>query len=524
MGMNVSDTLAGTFKLKAGSTIDINDAIEIGPDGNGYPVVCTDYAAVTNFSDTAQTSTATGRIIAQTSVGTAMSSEFYGKSVAIDSFGNILVAQYDASNYPTIYKFTSAGTLLRGPVVIESAAATWRQMAILSNGNIAVVYRQANKLQYIVYDQYLVVVKAVTTIDAGIQSSSVSGVTALSGGGFAVVYQISGSANSTLVTYDNTGTAVLAATTIWTRAGTVGYQLHRMEQLSSGNLVVISASSNSTGDIGLFHGVVTTAGVSVAAFANEDTAVLDNVPQVSVMTGYFCVAASGQSGTHAKARIYSNAGVIQGAAFSGLCSYATMTRTNAIKITNDGANFWLFWSNTTSGYATVTKLPITGTGYTSSELGSAATIYGSNMDGFIEGGRFVVIAQQNPSSASNALIWVISCSSLSLLNAGTVIGTASTSSYYFPQLIPGGDFSFIALYDNSVMRLTAGKFANTAIVGVAAAPAAVNDYANIHQAAGTYRANTLKGSPAVAFDHTTGANITGNKGTILNDGLVLRGM
>ena len=209
----------------------------------------------------------------------------------------------------------------------------------------------------------------------------------MAGGGFAVVFQPSAtSLLSQLITYDNAGNVVLPATTIWTRTVTSDVQYHRMAQLSNGSLVV------TVGGVGLFHGIVTTAGASVLPFTSIDTATTTYaIPELSVMDGYYSVARG--SGTYQKAFVFNNSGVQQGGTFSIANTQYASTTTRLI---NDGSNFFMIWPRVEDSKEVLTKIPVTGTGYITTDITLAGTSqFNTKIDAFYERGLIVVVSQNS---------------------------------------------------------------------------------------------------------------------------------
>lgn len=517
------------FQITAGTAISKDATVQIGMTGKAYPVSRTDYALVTNCAyGTAQTSTATGIVIADTAASSTGSDNNVTTRdpIAVDADGNIFsFTTNGASTQTLLKKYSPLGVLLATVTVDATVASNNAQIVVLSNGNVA-VFAHASNSTYAVYDSNLVVVKANTIVDAAQNGASLC---ALSGGGFAIVYVANATPTlNTLVTYNNSGTAVLAATTIWTRTGTAGNQYHSLAQLSNGNLLVAVDSQNSSGDVGLFYGVVTTGGASVSAFASLDTATLGYMPEVSVMPGYFCV--SEPNGSNVKASVFSNAGVLQGGAFTGTTTTALSGNPQSsylTKVLNDGVSFFLIWPQSSDTTEKLTKLPTSGTGFTTTDITTIGTSnYRNHVDAFHENG-FIVCAFTlfTPASSTNQLLVIDSTTGIPLSNSLTGFGTAATNACR-QRILSGGDFTFICGFSptSGGTHFAAGKYGNTAIVGVASSPAAAGAQCNLYQGAGTYTTNTLKGSPSVAFDHTTGSNIYGNKGAMLTHGTVLRGM
>jgi hypothetical protein len=521
-----------TFQLKASTAIAINDAVGLGPDGRGYPISVTDYAAVTNCTyGTAQTSTATGRIVAQTQVHSDFSSTSQDDEQRIvqgDNGDLFMTRPYSTTNGIVLARYSAGGALLGTVDVNTNASVTYNPCVLkLANGNIAAVWGQDSNIRYAVYTAGLTLVVASTNLTGGVGNAShVFATVALSGGGFAVVYQPStgGGLETYFAAFNNSGVVVVAAATIWTRTGSAGYPNYRIAELSNGNLAIVAHMTGVTGAFaGQWHGVYTTAGVVVAAFTQVYSQTAQYQAWLKVSGAYYAIASKdkGSAASH-DVYIFDNAGVQQGATYtrsdSGMGSQAHFAA---------GADaFWYLSARASDSRVLLAKIPYTG--------GAAATVadvtttgpssYGFITRIFVDNGLIVGVFKQS----LQQYLFVMSEASGALVNAAaTAIGAACTSNNQSLCLIPGGDFSFIAYYDIATTASTnfvVGKFANTSVVGVAASAAAVNDYANIQQSAGTYPVNTLKGTGAVGFDHTTGATIYGNKGALMTNGVSLRGM
>lgn len=516
----IKQIIYNTFRLKAATNISINDAVGInGLSGKAIPVKTTDYAAVANMAyGTPQTSTATGRVVAQTSiVGAYQLQAFSREALLRHSSGNIYTLTSDSTNVGLrLTRYSAAGALI-GYVTV--AAGTSRKNHIiteLSNGNIAIFAGGGSMAACAVYDQNLLEIKALTDIVQCYDNYCFDAV-ALSGGGFAVVSQpTTNSLQTRLLTFDNTGAAVLAQTVIDTRTGSTGDNFFSMTQLSDGNLA-IADSINGSDQQGVSYGIVTTAGVSVLAFTQIDTVPSATKVSIEKLTGYFCV--SNGNGTTQNASVFDNAGTLQGTPFSGAGASLDYTKW---KLLTDGAQFLLVWKSTST--QNFSKLPVTGTGYTTQTVTTSPTNFARTFDAFYEHGYIVCVSNR---AAALPQLWVINATSgLLVSSAGTEIGSGTIDASYL-RAIPGGDGTFIAMYEviaGAQSYFTVGKYANTSVVGVAASGAVEGDYCNMYQGAGTYAVNAIGGSPAVPFDHTTGANVVGNKGTLLNNGIVLRGM
>lgn len=521
MGMNVSNTLANTFRLKAAIAINTDDAVGInGLNGKAIPVKTTDYAAVTNMAyGTPQTSTGTGRVVAQTTVVSAYQTSPLNREALLRvASGDIYTLTSNSTNVGLrLSRYSAAGALIGYVTVAAGTVRNGHTILELSNGNIAILAGGASMVACAVYDQNLLEIKALTDV---VQGYSIYGFAAiaLSGGGFAIVSQpTSNSLQTVLLTFDNSGSAVLTETVIMTRTGSTGDNYYNMAQLSDGNLA-IADSINGSDQEGLSYGVVTVGGASVLAFTQIDTSAQTEKPSIEKLTGFFCISRG--DGTNKKARVFNNAGALQGAPFSSASNSIPYTDE---KLLTDGTRFIYIWSSTSTN-VNLTKLPTTGTGYITQTITTSPTNHKLSLDGFYENGFIVCVSRR---SAALPHLWVINASNGLLVSAaGTEIGTGTVTDIY-PRVIPGGDCTFLAMYSYAAGPETyfvIGKYANTSVVGAASSGAAEGDYCTMYQGAGTYTVNAIGGSPAIPFDHTTGANVVGNKGTLLNNGLVLRGM
>ena len=516
-----------TFNLLAGGAINANDIVQLSPDGRAYPIECTDYAAVANCTyGTNQTNAATGLIVAQTQVVATNPIAHYRQALLRGDDGSIYTfTAQSTSGGLTLSKY-SASCILLAKVDVETSTNQYysHQMFFLSNGNICVFAARASgyPTSFAIYDTNLMAIKSLTTIATA--ASVYSSACALAGSGFAVVFQPSATQPlSQLCTYDNAGNAVLPATAIWTRTGTSGVQFHQMAQLSDGNLVVTVGSANTGSSIGLFHGVVTTSGGSVLAFSNLSTETPYFIPELSVLDGYYAVSTI--CGTQQKAFVFANTGVLQGVPFTGDASGSTISRQ---KLLNDGSNFYLLWPRNSDSKEVLTKIPVTGTGYITTDVTLAGiSQFSTFIDAFCERGLIVVVSQ-NPATNAIPVLWVIDASTGTLLSkSGTSFGVLPGSgSGQYHRVVPGGDFSFICMYEYTgaaSTNLFVGKYASTAILGIAQQSANGGNLVRVAGVLGAYAANYARGTASKAFDHSA-TNVNGNKGTLLNYGCVLKGL
>lgn len=535
--MRISDfnPLNNTLAITAGEELNRDDLVSLyAVDGKAYRVRVTDYAAVPTMTyGTPQTSEVTGRLVAQTSIVSSPQTYTLARQAVVRAEnGNIYTLTDDgASTGLRLTRFSAMGAVLSTVVIVAAASTDYRQhhLLLLSNGDLAVIaFRQDAEyaVRYAVYTANLVLVKALTSIESSGNGISYFSACGLSGGGFAIVYQQSANPLlSRLATFDNAGNVALAATTVWTRTGNSSGQYHKILQLSSGNLVIAVSSSNSTGSTGLYHGVVTTAGASVLAFTSLDIISAPIFPELSVLAGYYCI--SRLNGADQRAFICNNAGALQGAGFTGVTTIGADANANCkTKLLNDGAAFWLLWPRDGANSSEVlTKLPTTGTGYISENMPSMYSYY---LDAFCEGGNIVIVVQTGTGNTAPAFLVASTSTGRPIHTSLTTFGLApGTASGKYHRVIPGGDGTFICVYDQATSQSTnlcVGKYANTSIVGVAAATTAAGALVPVKQSAGAYTCNAIAGTITKPFDMSATTQLYGNKGTVMSNGVVLKGI
>lgn len=518
-------------KVKLGESVAKNDLLEIDSlTGKAIKVKVTNYAAVGNVDHgTAQTNTATGQISAQTLLTGGRGSASSRNAVVVNSSGDIFTLSVNTSiNGAVLSRFNPDGTLYTSLILNSSGNASSNfHILLLSNGNIAVLYSIVGDLVYGVYTGELVLIKAITIISA--INTNFWAATQLIGGGFSVTYQDNTNPlKSKIAVYDNTGTVSLAPTDIWTRTGTTGAQYHRIVQLSNTNLAIAISSINTVSSIGLYYGVYTTAGVQIKAF----TSALDSIscgwfPEIAAHSGFFSIAIS--NGTDQKAWVFNNAGILQGAEFTSATTLGNSS--NRTKIVTNGTDFWLIWHKA-AGAISSTKLPSTGTNYVTNDIGpivsGGGNISNQTLDAFYENGIIAIFAASTGSVRNS--FWLIDGSlGLILTNTTTQFGSAAsiTNSGLYLRAIPGGDRSFICMYDYTSAAITAlaiGKYAKTAVLGIADSSGVLDESIPVKTLANFSEINSINGSLSVAFDMNTNS-LVGNKGTMLKTGgVVLKGL
>jgi hypothetical protein len=507
---------AGTFNLKTGVAAAIKALMCLGPDGLAYPAETIDYAAKPNIGDACIT---TATVVAGTPA-------YYGRvaAVAQGTNGDIFVGTANATGgYGfTVYRYAATGALVNSlNVGVFGALCYDPHLAKLANGNIAATWSNGSDLYYCVLSPTLAVVIGATLV-AGIMSNQQHDMIALSGGGFMVSYTDKVTTTLTrAVVYSNTGAVVTAISTIFTWTGGAGGSgaYVRLAELSNGNVVAALQGSYTGGTyLGLMVGVLTPLAAVAVAFTNVDTGLQTVPPEMNAFGGFFCVACYDAGSQSLKTRVFSNALVQQGATYAPTVS-ANTGSTNTHRIINDGTNFWQVWCPT-AGSVPFSLVKITTAGITTVYnigLNTSATQY---VDMFCERGRVVFT---NGVSAGGMKFSVFNTTTL---NQEVLNQTMSVTDGQYHQTIPGGDFSLICVGGGTTASntmLAVQKYANTAVMGVTTAAAAAGSLVPIASSSGAYAINQLKGATSKSFDHTTGANIAGNKGTLLTYGAILKG-
>jgi hypothetical protein len=507
--------------LIAGYAIAIKDLVLFGPMGRAYPAVRTDYAVVAN---------AGAAVVAQASI-IATTTPRGRHAVYVDTDGSIYVANpYSTLNGTKIYKYSAMGLLL-GTLDIDTAAADMCPMKIgkLSNGDFVVTSHNAGILQFAIFTAKLVLVAGPTTggtMEGPANKAECYDMITLSGGGFAWCYTNNSVTTDTrLAIFSNTGSVVYAATTVGVIAsGISGF--YAMVQLSNGNIVIAKNNTNG-GTQGIYYMIRSNVGASVLAITYEVVTTGSYVPLISAMTNNFCIAT--HDSTNVLAYVYNLAGTRQGAGMSVASSQVWGAANYRAKLLNDGTQFWLLANLTASStYIWVSKIPAGGTNYvnTMTDIATGQAV----LDAFIDTySGLLVIARAGGASAELNKVATYNLTTGTTIENLTGYGTAPTtnSGTSLAAVQAGGDFAMVSVYDYSSTSgnyICVTKFASSAIVGVAGGAAAAAATVYVQEAVGTYANNLIVGTGTKAFDHTTGTNIQGNKGTAGINGSTMRGM
>lgn len=515
----------GIGTLAAASAVAVNDAILVGPTGKGQKVGVTNYAAVA----------AVGQITAQTQVYTNRITKGKNAALQLDD-GSFLVAAPNAlANGLRMYRYAPEGLAL-GSLAIDAGAfpPINPQIQRLSNGNIAVFYLLNADLKFAVFTQQLAVVVAATVIEASTEppagtqySQNVNFFGAVAyAGGFMVVYQGATASQERAAWYTNAGAVAVAAKTIETWTGAGGSVFTDARLLSNGNIAIAVYSQWAT-KVGTYHAIYDTAGNQVKAFTQLAGASVPGntfvTPELSVLAGYYAIATINDN-TNVKVWVLDNAGTLQGAV------YTTAGATNgarACRLVNDGANFYAVGPFDGTGVINVLTVPVTGgAGAVMRNSGLSPTNY-VTMDAACDGLLIVMVFAHSGTTLNQ---WAtIDLVTGYYLTALTDLGVAPATSNngLGPHILLGGDCAFVFIYDyttTEALNFWIGKYAATAIAGVALTDAVAGATMTLATASGAHQTNYTKGAPAKNFDHSSSVVVQGNRGSIQQYSLVLRGI
>lgn len=502
-----------TFKLKTAVAVAINALLCLGPDGLAYPGQTVDYAAKPNVQDQAVAPT-------NMAAGSGGPAFYHRHNLVQHSSGDVYTfcgTNANANTDAALYRYSAGGTLLGYAVVDASFAAQlydpW--MVQLANGDLAVMYSTGSQIKHAVYTPELFPVKTATVVES-VHSNQCIALEALPAGGYMACWQQNGTPlNMRLGVWDNTGTVVTAATTFHTFTGSNSSSWHRLKALSDGKILFTTMGASS-GTQGFWLGKLTIAGgIDTAITCITPGVTAGYRPQVDVRTGYFVVGFWDGAGTGLNLRVYNNSLTQQGSSFvPGTTAMGTAAQ-NLFALANDGTDFYCCYGS--NSQLLLSKIT-TAAAVTTFVLGANASGYGYGWDMFIERGR-VVAGYSNSTPGFRFAVFNIASRYTEAVNK-----TIASGDYNYPRMIPGGDFTIIYVGTESTVKWGVTKYADTSVVGVAGTSVAAGANVAVNGLAGAYAVNALKGSSTKAFDHTSGANILGNKGTLLKQGVVLKGM
>lgn len=479
--MQLSNYLGATIQVQAGPlAIAAGDLVEIsGTPPQLYPAKVTNYAGVNVALSTvvAAVTAKSGGIGATSNRKEA----YQGPDGSIYTVGTNSVSTTGC----TIARYSPAGKLLAWNDLVTSQICHAAGILPLSNGNLAIVWNSssAQPWSYAIVDLNLKTIVARTTVEAIANNDAAFHGIALSGGGFAVSYGKAGGLY--LAIYTNTGTVTLAPTLI--ASTPTANPCPKLAQLSNGNIAVVLSST--TGSQALGYAIHTSAGAASVAYTVLDTASAASLfpPDISVLTGFFAVTTN--DGTNTVAYVLSNAGVVQGSAYSASNS---VTTPNSSQMLNDGSVFWLVFFASGS-LLNVISMPTTGTNYVTSSLSSASL---QQMSCAIDRGTLAVVATTN--------LYVTTLLSTGATGPFTSSSSVLPTSNYMNAVIACGDgciFMMAATGTDTLVNFGVQKIVATSIAGVAQQAVAAGNagtLVSVSYGPGAYNINPLVGSAGVA--------------------------
>lgn len=490
----------------------INDALVANYSGQVFPLQTSHYVGPVAGSGGAN---AASVLVSATNYGNGATT-----SPVSDSRNAFFVSPVDGSIYLCsffdsgntglrISKYSAMGALLNFNVIDAGATATSAPNLIpLSNGNVAVVWgRNASTPFFAILDSGLQTLVAATAIGGTSSGGSWSiHAVPLSGGGFAAILSTTTAAPFMFIA-TNAGAVTYGPTAV-SGAG-IAATHNRIAQLSSGDIAVAMISSTAAKSIA--HAIFSVTGTAVLAYTVLDAATgvggAQSAVDISVLPGFYCVFAIQASGIY-EGFVLNNAGALQGAKFS----QSGGTANGAVRVNNDGVKFWAIFPGVASGnLATLASMPTSGTGFVTTQTAQA----------FIAADMIVERDILTFSVSSNSTVWQLNTN-----GTATVVSTAvSTSGVGGSSLRAGGDFTIVVLQGTGAPVFGVFRYMDIALLGISRQTVAPNNAGTVVAiAVGPLAAqiNPVAGVPSRNYDHT-GANIAGNKGTVQNNSLLVKG-
>lgn len=530
-----------------------NDLMIVGGPGNqAYTIATADYASQAGAVGIASNIQVNASAVPYAGTRAA---------VARDRTGAIYMAGTNSSGNLVIYKHDANGIPLASAVVDATATSVNAPYLFqLQSGGFACVYARATGLLYfVIFDAGLSLIAGPIAVATERATANVvyHSACALSGGGFAIVYQTSAGTAINLATYSNTGAAVLAATGIQVLAATAAQVFIRMGQLSSGNLVVAFDGTMTAGGIaGTSVVIVTPAGGAVAGPISLDSVANLGLVELSIMSGFFAVATT--NATNLIAAVFNNAGVQQGSTYTVGNTLSAITHPQ-FKIVNDAVSqFWLVWLSSVNNGINVIGITSGGaTGTAATAIAPTIIAASSSIDAALINNIIAVFTASTTNGGQFLTTIALPNASLgylapSLRLGPVVIGAvAATTGARGPRCIGGGDgmyvgtsppagqpvnvpptngdFTAILLWDQlnvATTRLGVQKFEASAVVGIgltAVANGAPGTIMTINPGPGEYITNPVGGSSGTPFNHLI-STPAGTSGVIYQSGVGLAGL
>ena len=538
-------SITGTSRVSAGAQINANDFVEVcGYDTNGYSCSIVDYAAKTAITGAAS------------SVSFGFTTTNLNRNpIGMSQSGAVFTACYStgaAPNSLTLFRASPLGVTYQGPdsALVDPVTAQQNTVTVLplSNDTMLTVWSEGSANPYNIYfaitDLSGNILVAKTSVDAAVSGnlvavSNYSKRLGLTGTGFSIAYQSAASNDQIhFAAYDNFGNVVAngPATTILTFGAVGAAALVDMKLLPNGNLAVAAVSGSGTaGSIGVFVGVVSSAGAVVTAITNQlatTDATIATRPQIEVAAGGTTFAVVGGV-TAWKVAVFTLAGAIVGAQHT--TGAASVVYGFSRKLVYSAGQYNLLWSDVTNTNTPValqlTQIPVTGTNYVEGVILAAAGV--QVMDAIDGQNMLVYVCAINSTTLQYCVIGLPTVNGLIApviyspngLASFTAGGTTTAACAYL-SIMPGGDFTFLFATDNGGAGTAYGigyqKFAPTAPVGVALASGAAGTLIPLADGLNkTYAINYLGGSSAATFNATlpsppTSQVVSGREGLVGN--------
>jgi hypothetical protein len=496
--------------------ISAGDTVAIGPRGKAFRANRTDYASVANKGSTvlAQTQVldTAGTSYAATQQGRIPTAKF--SDGGIYAFLATITAGGSISGTMSAAKFNADGTTRTATTpsyVNNNTSLDGIRLAILTND--LPVFLQGNITGGAgagIYVSYNGGANTAIGTTAALTASSTMDLIALSGGGYAIAIMDGGSAK--LVIYDNTGTVVSALQTVGALASA---NVLRLAQLANGNIMVAGLNGSAGG--GIYTAVYSVLGAVVTAWGVSQALVsyVTTMELVVTSAGIHAIVVN-PTGTKVTGVVIPAAG---GAATATYASTISITRAEfALRAFADATYVYI-----TTNTAAVIKATLAGV------INATLTSTGSNsltsVDACYDAANNVMaIATQGATTASVTVVdldsMVVVGTSLALLTLASATAGASIGIIDLGDLFCGLVCDKLLTSHNQSL-ITLAKYADTAILGGAAADAAVGSLASVSTAPGFYGVGTgavLKGAAEKPFNHA-GASIPGVRGLVTNGGV-----
>jgi hypothetical protein len=422
--------------------------------------------------------------------------------------GNFIVATVTAS-YLTLYLYSPTGVQLATTGAIDSGTPGSVQLLQLSNGNVAVVFQSTStsSARFAIVTPALVRVGVTVTAFGYYAITDVLAACALVNGGFVICGRAVTTQYLTHAIYDNSGNAVLSATTVSAGAGTY---TPKAVALSSGDYALVWSTSVITAWV---YAVFSSTGGIVQGAIQFGNSTTSPMPQIAAMSGYFAIGAFSSSSGTGVISVYNNVGVLQGTEFQ-----ITGTTITPQSVVSDGTQFWC--GSISSGVLSLTNIPITGgAGGATRNITVPAnySTFAMSYDSSLS--KLVCVAGSTGAYATQ--MWSVDTTSpTTLYTAATTIGITapSTAGSSFPNIVSAGDAGYIAYWDHQTtpsMQLWIGKFEARTLLGVAASAGAPGATISVNKGPAALTCNAVAGSTPRLFDHSwAGLNGGGCKGTL----------